>query len=98
MKNGAAKGATGASVEAVLTRVVRDEAGRLTAALVRLLGDFALAEDLVQDAVVIALRRWPETGVPDDPAGWLLATRQHPFLGELAEPAGDRGIVALLVT
>jgi RNA polymerase sigma-70 factor (ECF subfamily) len=48
--------------------VVRDEAGRLTAALVRLLGDFALAEDLVQDAVLIALRRWPETGVPADPA------------------------------
>jgi len=57
--------------------VVRDEAGRLTAALVRLLGDFALAEDLVQDAVVIALRRWPETGVPDDPAGWLLATARR---------------------
>jgi RNA polymerase sigma factor (sigma-70 family) len=57
--------------------VVRDEAGRLTAALVRLLGDFALAEDLVQDAVVVALRRWPETGVPDDPAGWLLATARR---------------------
>jgi RNA polymerase sigma-70 factor (ECF subfamily) len=57
--------------------VVRDEAGRLTAALVRLLGDFALAEDLVQDAVLIALRRWPETGVPADPAAWLLATARR---------------------
>jgi len=57
--------------------VVRDEAGRLTAALVRLLGDFALAEDLVQDAIVVAIRRWPETGVPDDPAGWLLATARR---------------------
>jgi RNA polymerase sigma factor (sigma-70 family) len=57
--------------------VVRDEAGRLTAALVRLLGDFALAEDLVQDAVVAALRRWPESGVPEDPAAWLLATARR---------------------
>src|SRR5215831_8247268 len=36
-----------------------------------------MAEDLVQDAVVAALRRWPETGVPDDPAGWLLATARR---------------------
>ena len=57
--------------------MVRDEAGRLTAALVRLLGDFALAEDLVQDAVVAALRSWPERGVPEDPAGWLLATARR---------------------
>jgi len=56
---------------------VRDEAGRLTAALVRLLGDFTLAEDLVQDAVVAALRRWPESGVPEDPAAWLLATARR---------------------
>jgi RNA polymerase sigma-70 factor (ECF subfamily) len=57
--------------------VVRDEAGRLTAALVRLTGDFALAEDLMQDAVVAAMRRWPETGAPVDPAGWLLATARR---------------------
>jgi RNA polymerase sigma factor (sigma-70 family) len=57
--------------------VVRDEAGRLTAALVRLLGDFALAEDVVQDAILVALRKWPETGVPDDPAAWLLATARR---------------------
>jgi RNA polymerase sigma-70 factor (ECF subfamily) len=65
------------SADAALTTVVRDEAGRLTAALVRLLGDFALAEDLVQDAILVALRRWPETGVPADPAGWLLATARR---------------------
>jgi RNA polymerase sigma factor (sigma-70 family) len=56
---------------------VRDEAGRLTAALVRLLGDFALAEDLVQDAVVAALEHWPRDGVPDDPAAWLLAAARR---------------------
>ena len=77
MKSGAAKGVTGASVEAVLTSVVRDEAGRLTAALVRLLGDFALAEDLVQDAVVAALEHWPVDGLPTDPTAWLLATARR---------------------
>jgi len=77
LKSGAAKGVTGASVEAVLTSVVRDEAGRLTAALVRLLGDFALAEDLVQDAVVAALEHWPVDGLPTDPTAWLLATARR---------------------
>jgi RNA polymerase sigma factor (sigma-70 family) len=57
--------------------VIREEAGRLTAALVRLTGDFALAEDLMQDAVVAAMRRWPQSGAPVDPAGWLLATARR---------------------
>jgi RNA polymerase sigma-70 factor (ECF subfamily) len=63
--------------DAVLSGLVRDQAARLTAALVRLLGDFALAEDLVQDAVVAALQHWPREGVPDDPAAWLLATARR---------------------
>lgn len=66
-----------ARADAALTWVVRNEAGRLTAALVRLLGDFALAEDLVQDAVVAALEHWPAEGVPADPAAWLLATARR---------------------
>lgn len=66
-----------ARADAALTWVVRNEAGRLTAALVRLLGDFALAEDLVQDAVVAALEHWPSEGVPADPAAWLLATARR---------------------
>nr|BFE80607.1 hypothetical protein GCM10020093_032080 [Planobispora longispora] len=45
-----------------LARVVREHAGRLAASLVSLLGDFAAAEDLVQDAVEIALKRWPVEG------------------------------------
>jgi RNA polymerase sigma-70 factor (ECF subfamily) len=69
--------ASRASADAALTRVVRDEAGRLTAALVRLLGDFSLAEDLVQDAVVAALEHWPAAGVPADPAAWLMATARR---------------------
>ncbi|MGH2366298.1 MAG: sigma factor [Chloroflexota bacterium] len=52
----------------------REEAGRLTASLVRLLGVFDLAEDLVSDALVEALEHWPREGVPDRPAAWLLTT------------------------
>jgi RNA polymerase sigma-70 factor (ECF subfamily) len=66
-----------AAVEGALTRVLRDEVGRLTAILVRLLGDFDLAEDLVNDALVAALERWPAEGVPANPAGWLMTTARH---------------------
>ena len=64
-------------VDAELARVVREHAGRLTACLVRALGDFATAEDLVQDAIEIALKRWPEEGVPDHPDAWLLTTARR---------------------
>ncbi len=69
--------ASRASADAALTGVVRDQAARLTAALVRLLGDFSLAEDLVQDAVVAALEHWLSDGVPADPAAWLMAAARR---------------------
>ena len=49
------------SAYALLDRVFREEAGRLTASLVRLLGDFDLAEEIISDALVEALERWPAT-------------------------------------
>ncbi|GAA4233829.1 RNA polymerase sigma factor [Actinomadura meridiana] len=64
-------------VHAELARVVREHTGRLTACLVRVLGDFAAAEDVVQDAVETALRRWPEDGVPDHPDAWLLTVARR---------------------
>ncbi|TMR04806.1 RNA polymerase sigma factor [Actinomadura soli] len=64
-------------VHAELARVVREHAGRLTACLVRVLGDFAAAEDVVQDAVETALRRWPDDGVPDHPDAWLLTVARR---------------------
>ena len=54
-----------------LARVVREHAGRLAASLVPLVGDFAAAEDLVQDAVEAALTHWPAEGIPDRPDAWL---------------------------
>jgi RNA polymerase sigma factor (sigma-70 family) len=56
---------------------VRYHAGRLAASLVHLLGDFSAAEDLVQDAIEAALRRWPDEGVPDRPDAWLFTVARN---------------------
>lgn len=60
-----------------LARVVREHAGRLAASLMSLLGDFSAAEDLVQDAVETALRRWPEEGIPHRPDAWLFTVAKR---------------------
>jgi RNA polymerase sigma-70 factor (ECF subfamily) len=57
--------------------VFREEAGRLTASLVRLLRDFDLAEEMVAEAVVEALVQWPVVGVPDRPGAWLMTTARN---------------------
>ncbi len=57
--------------------VWRIESARLIAGLARIVGDLGLAEDLAQDALVIALERWPETGLPRKPGAWLMATAKH---------------------
>ena len=61
----------------VVEAVWRIESAKLVAALARVTGDVGLAEELAQDALVAALERWPETGVPDTPAAWLMATAKH---------------------
>ena len=61
----------------LIDRVFREEAGRLTASLVRSLGDFDLAEEMVAEAVVEALARWSEQGPPDRPGAWLLTTARR---------------------
>jgi RNA polymerase sigma-70 factor, ECF subfamily len=60
-----------------VARVFRAEYGRAVAVLVRLLGDIDLAEEAVQDAFEAAVRRWPETGVPPSPAGWIVTTARN---------------------
>jgi RNA polymerase sigma factor (sigma-70 family) len=57
--------------------VWRIESAKLIAGLSRMLRDVGLAEDLAQDALLIALERWPKTGIPDRPAAWLMATAKH---------------------
>ncbi|GLW05274.1 RNA polymerase sigma factor [Microtetraspora sp. NBRC 13810] len=61
----------------------RIESARLIAGLARVVGDVGLAEELAQDALVIALERWPEDGVPDIPGAWLMATAKHRAIDQL---------------
>ncbi len=60
-----------------IERVFREEYGRAVAILVRLLGDIDAAEEAVQDAFAAALERWPSTGLPPRPAGWIIAARNR---------------------
>ena len=63
--------------------VWRIESARLIAGLARIVRDVGLAEDLAQDALVAALEQWPESGVPDNPGGWLMGTAKHKALDRL---------------
>jgi len=63
--------------------VWRIESARLIAGLARIVGDVGLAEDLAQDALVAALEQWPESGVPDNPGAWLMATAKHRAIDHL---------------
>jgi RNA polymerase sigma factor (sigma-70 family) len=63
--------------------VWRIESARLVAGLARIVRDVGLAEDLAQDALVAALERWPESGVPDNPGAWLMATAKHRAIDQL---------------
>src|SRR5881275_1080859 len=63
--------------------VWRIESARLIAGLTRITGDVGLAEDLAQDALVAALERWPESGIPDNPGAWLMATAKHRAIDQL---------------
>ncbi|GAA0438621.1 RNA polymerase sigma factor [Acrocarpospora corrugata] len=68
---------TGGDPNRVIEAVWRIEAGRVIAGLARLVGDVGLAEELAQDALVIALEQWPQSGVPDNPGAWLMLTAKH---------------------
>ncbi len=63
--------------------VWRIESARLIAGLARIVGDIGVAEDLAQDALVAALEQWPESGVPDNPGAWLMATAKHRAIDQL---------------
>ncbi len=63
--------------------VWRIESARLIAGLARMVRDVGLAEDLAQDALVAALEKWPETGVPENPGAWLMATAKNRAIDRL---------------
>src|SRR5206468_5519001 len=69
--------AMASDIRRAIDAVYRIESARLIAGLTRLVRDVGLAEDLAQDALVAALEQWPESGVPDNPGAWLMATAKH---------------------
>ncbi len=68
---------TATATHRAIDAVWRIESARLIAGVARIVGDVGVAEDLAQDALVAALERWPESGVPDNPGAWLMATAKH---------------------
>jgi RNA polymerase sigma-70 factor (ECF subfamily) len=82
--------------DAALADLVRDQAGLIAASLSRRLGDFDLAEEAVQDAIVTALRVWRRDGVPANPGGWLNLTARRNAIDRLRRRArGERAALAL---
>jgi len=75
----ASDSATNRAIEAVF----RIESPRLIAGLARIVRDVGAAEELAQEALVTALEKWPETGVPDNPGAWLMATAKNRAIDEL---------------
>src|SRR3546814_11423912 len=92
---------TTTDIHRTIEAVWRIESAKLIAALARMVHDVGLAEELAQDALVAALERWPETGVPDNPAAWLMTTAKcraidrllprHLQLSKPAEIAPEQG-------
>jgi RNA polymerase sigma-70 factor (ECF subfamily) len=78
------------TVDASLERVLREERTRLIASLVRILGDWDLAEELVQDAAIAALEHWPKDGLPRNPGAWLMTTARRRAIDRLRRDARFR--------
>jgi RNA polymerase sigma-70 factor (ECF subfamily) len=66
-----------------IERVFREEFGRAVAVLVRSFGDIDIAEEAVQEAFTVAVQRWPETGLPPSPAGWIITTARRRAIDRL---------------
>lgn len=83
-----------------IARVFREEAPRAIATLTRRLGDLGLAEEMVQEAFLVALERWPAAGLPPSPAGWILTTARRRAIDHLrreaSRPARHAQAAALL--
>jgi len=78
---------TAPDVRRTIEAVWRIESARLIAGLARIVRDVGVAEDLAQDALVAALERWPEVGIPDNPGAWLMATAKHRAIDTLRRTA-----------
>jgi RNA polymerase sigma-70 factor, ECF subfamily len=85
--------------EAEVGRIFREESGRSVAALIRVFGDIDVAEDAVQEAFAVALRKWPGEGLPPNPGGWITTTARNRAIDRLRRESRGRellGEVAVL--
>lgn len=82
--------------DAQVERVFREESGRSVATLIRIFGDIDVAEDAVQEAFALALRRWPVDGLPPNPGGWITTTARNRAIDHLRREARGRELLAQL--
>ena len=77
--------------DAAVEQAYRESSGRAVATLVRLFGDIDLAEEAVQEAFVVATERWPDTGVPPNPGGWIVTTARNKAVDRLRRESSRFG-------
>ena len=78
---------------AAVDRIFREESGRSVASLITFCGDIEVAEDAVQDAFTIALRKWPDDGTPPNPGGWITTTARKRAIDRLRREARGRELI-----
>jgi RNA polymerase sigma-70 factor, ECF subfamily len=74
-----------------IEKIFRDEAGRALATLIRLVGDFDLAEDVLQEAFATALERWPQSELPANPRAWLVNVGRNKAIDRIRRQIAFRG-------
>src|ERR1700674_3723046 len=74
-----------------IEKIFREEAGRARATLIRLVGDFDLAEDVLQEAFAVALERWPVETVPSNPRAWLVNVARNKAIDRIRRQIAFRG-------
>jgi RNA polymerase sigma-70 factor (ECF subfamily) len=80
--------------DALIGKIFREESGRSVATLIRIFGDIDLAEDAVQEAFTVALRKWPDEGLPPNPGGWITTTARNRAIDHLRREARGRELLA----
>jgi RNA polymerase sigma-70 factor (ECF subfamily) len=80
--------------DALIGRIFRQESGRSVATLIRIFGDIDLAEDAAQEAFTLALRKWPNEGLPPNPGGWITTTARNRAIDHLRREARGRQLLA----
>jgi RNA polymerase sigma-70 factor (ECF subfamily) len=80
--------------EAEVGRIFREESGRSVAALIRVFGDIDVAEDAVQEAFAVALRKWPAVGLPPNPGGWITTTARNRAIDRLRRESRGRELLS----